>query len=73
LLRRGGTEKAGRYDADAWAPALQRTAKARCAASGSRERRFGAELHPHRHCERSEAIQTLSADALLDCFAALAM
>ncbi|MGY3462370.1 phenylpropionate dioxygenase-like ring-hydroxylating dioxygenase large terminal subunit [Bradyrhizobium sp. LM3.4] len=28
--------------------------------------------HP-RHCERSEAIQTVSADAFLDCFAALAM
>ncbi|WFU84591.1 hypothetical protein QA645_18180 [Bradyrhizobium sp. CIAT3101] len=27
----------------------------------------------HRHCERSEAIQSLSADAFLDCFAALAM
>jgi aryl-alcohol dehydrogenase (NADP+) len=28
---------------------------------------------PHRHCERSEAIQRRSADASLDCFAALAM
>ncbi|MFK4485873.1 hypothetical protein ABIA45_000951 [Bradyrhizobium sp. USDA 336] len=29
--------------------------------------------HLLRHCERSEAIQSLSADAVLDCFAALAM
>jgi hypothetical protein len=26
-----------------------------------------------RHCERSEAIQSVSADGFLDCFAALAM
>jgi hypothetical protein len=26
-----------------------------------------------RHCERSEAIQSASADTLLDCFAALGM
>jgi len=25
---------------------------------------------PHRHCERSEAIQTVSADTFLDCFVA---
>jgi hypothetical protein len=25
------------------------------------------------HCERSEAIQSVAADAFLDCFAALAM
>jgi hypothetical protein len=30
-------------------------------------------LQSLRHCERSEAIQSLSADAFLDCFAALAM
>jgi hypothetical protein len=30
-------------------------------------------VRPRRHCERSEAIQSLSADAFLDCFAALAM
>src|SRR5262249_44929388 len=28
---------------------------------------------PPRHCERSEAIQSVSADAFLDCLAALAM
>jgi len=32
-----------------------------------------AQLSPHRHCERSEAIQNLSAEGTLDCFAALAM
>ncbi|CUU17617.1 hypothetical protein CDS [Bradyrhizobium sp.] len=32
-----------------------------------------ATLPPRRHCERSEAIQSLSAEAFLDCFAALAM
>ncbi|WP_210161158.1 hypothetical protein, partial [Bradyrhizobium yuanmingense] len=30
-------------------------------------------LSQERHCERSEAIQNLSADTFLDCFAALAM
>jgi len=32
-------------------------------------------LFPHRHCEErsDEAIQTASAEAFLDCFAALAM
>jgi hypothetical protein len=28
---------------------------------------------PQRHCERSEAIQTVSAAGFLDCFAVLAM
>src|SRR3954447_6785256 len=44
-----------------------------CVASGARDRGVGRQLLQHRHCERSEAIQNLSAAADWICFAALAM
>ena len=40
---------------------------------GSAEAGWMTAPHHTRHCERSEAIQILSAGGSLDCFAALAM
>jgi len=63
LLRRAGTQKRRGF-ADAWAPALQRTAEEALRCVRGTRPRCGAPLSHHRHCERSEAIQNSSAEAV---------
>jgi len=64
LLRRAGTQKAARYNAPTWAPALQRTVEETLRCVRGTRAECDAPLSPHRHCERSEAIQNLTAERL---------
>ncbi|WP_177237356.1 hypothetical protein [Bradyrhizobium sp. Rc3b] len=50
--------------ADTWAPALQRTAEEALRCVRGTRAVFGEQLSQRRHCERSEAIQTGSAEAV---------
>ncbi len=57
----------------AWAPALQRTVEETLRCVRGMRAVCGARILSPRHCERSEAIQSLFRGGILDCFASLAM